>query len=142
MRVSQKGRFTFFPVALLILTAILFSFPAAAQNKATKTLSGEKAIPLLIDVGAAQCIPCKAMAPILEELRKEYAGVFQVEFIDVRENPGAGQKYGVRAIPTQIFFDASGREFYRHMGFFSKEQILDTFKKQGIALNKTAESKK
>jgi thioredoxin 1 len=142
MRVSQKGGCTFFSVAVLILTAVLFSFPAAAQNKATKTLSGEKAIPLLIDVGAAQCIPCKAMAPILEELRKEYAGVFQVEFIDVRENPGAGQKYGVRAIPTQIFFDASGREFYRHMGFFSKEQILDTFKKQGVALNRAAESKK
>lgn len=142
MRFSKTTRFMFVAAALLIGTVVLLSWPAGAQNKATKTSSPAKAIPLLVDVGARQCIPCKMMAPILEDLKTEYAGIFQVEFIDVREDPGAAQKYGVRAIPTQIFYDASGREFYRHMGFFSKEQILETFKKHGVAVGKTAESKK
>ena len=123
-------------VLLLIfaVTSLWFSLPAAAQSKekGAKTPFRAKSMPLLIDVGAKQCIPCKMMAPILEELKKEYPGVFKTEFVDVWENPDAGQKYGIRAIPTQIFYDASGREFYRHMGYFSKEQILDTFRKQGI----------
>jgi thioredoxin 1 len=128
------------PWALLLIfavTSICFSLPAVAQTKAAKAplappSSSAKSIPLVVDLGAKQCIPCKMMAPILEELKKEYAGVFKTEFIDVWENPDAGHKYGIRGIPTQIFYDASGKEFFRHMGYFSKEQILDTFRKQGI----------
>lgn len=74
------------------------------------------------------------MAPILEELKKEYAGILDVEFVDVWKNPGAGQKYGVRGIPTQIFYDANGKELKRHMGFISKQGILDEFHKLGIPL--------
>jgi len=76
------------------------------------------------------------MAPILEELAKEYKGKLKVEFIDVWENPGAGEKYGIRVIPTQIFFDRNGEEFFRHEGFYSKEDILRKFKDQGIDLGK------
>jgi len=82
------------------------------------------------------------MAPILDGLKKEYAGILQVDFIDVWENPNAGQKYGIRAIPTQIFYDASRKELYRHMGFMSKEQILDTFKNLGVELKKGPAQKK
>ena len=60
------------------------------------------------------------MAPILEELKKEYAGVLIVEFVDVWKNPEAGQQYGIRGIPTQIFYDANGKELKRHLGFISK----------------------
>jgi thioredoxin 1 len=82
------------------------------------------------------------MAPVLEELKRDYAGILKVDFIDVWENPNAGQKYGIRAIPTQIFYDASGKELYRHMGFMSKEQILDTFKNLGVELKKSPAQKK
>jgi thioredoxin 1 len=138
MRFDQKGKLISGVVLVLFLTGIFFSWPADAQNKGTKTPSPAKSTPLLVDIGARKCIPCKMMAPILEELKKEYEGVFQVEFIDVWENPGAGEKYGIRAIPTQIFYDASGKEFYRHMGYFSKEQILDTFTKYGVAIKKAS----
>ena len=47
------------------------------------------------------------MAPILEEMKKEYAGTLEVEFIDVWKNPDAGKQYGIEVIPTQIFYDAS-----------------------------------
>ncbi|MBN1867542.1 thioredoxin family protein [Candidatus Sumerlaeota bacterium] len=90
------------------------------------------ALPRLVDLGADKCIPCKMMAPILDELKTEYNGRFDVDVIDVWENPEPGQRYGIRVIPTQIFFDAQGKELFRHEGFFSKENILGKWKELGI----------
>lgn len=90
--------------------------------------------PRLLDLGATQCIPCKKMAPILEELKREYEGRLDVEFVDVWRIPGAADRYGVQAIPTQIFFDASGRELFRHTGFFAKEEILSKWRELGVDL--------
>jgi thioredoxin 1 len=91
-------------------------------------------LPKLLDLGANKCIPCKAMAPILEELKKEYAGRMDVVFIDVWQVPDAGKQFGVEMIPTQIFFDADGKELFRHTGFFSKEDILAKWKELGVEL--------
>jgi thioredoxin 1 len=92
-------------------------------------------LPKLLDLGANKCIPCKAMAPILEELKKEYAGRMKVEFIDVWQNEDAGKQYGVNMIPLQIFFDANGKELFRHEGFFGKEDILAKWKELGVDLS-------
>ena len=91
-------------------------------------------LPRLVDLGSDRCIPCKQMAPILEELKSDYRGVFQVEFIDVWKNPDSGQPYGIRVIPTQIFLDASGKERFRHEGFFAKEAILEKWRELGVDL--------
>lgn len=107
-----------------------------AANETRKVQPTEKKIPILIDLGAGKCIPCKMMAPILEGLRAEYAGRLQVEFIDVWENPSAGDQYKIRVIPTQIFFDPSGKELFRHVGFMSKEDILSKWKELGFSLEK------
>lgn len=96
-----------------------------------------EAMPRLIDLGADKCIPCKMMAPILEELKREYEGRLIVEFIDVWKNPAEAPKYGIKLIPTQIFLDASGKELFRHEGFFSKEDILSKWKELGIEVTKT-----
>ena len=72
------------------------------------------------------------MAPILEELKTEYAGRLRVDVIDVWKNPDAGKEYGIRIIPTQIFYDASGKELFRHEGFFGKADILAKWKELGI----------
>jgi len=92
------------------------------------------ALPRLVDLGAGKCIPCKMMAPILEELKAEYVGKFRVDFIDVWENPEEGKKYGIRMIPTQIFFDAAGKELFRHEGFLSKDDILTKWKDIGVEI--------
>ncbi len=89
------------------------------------------AVTRLVDLGADKCIPCKAMAPILVELRKEYAGRLQVDFIDVWKDPSAGDPYSIYTIPTQIFFDGNGKELTRHEGFISKADILATWKRFG-----------
>ena len=92
------------------------------------------ALPRLVDLGADKCIPCKMMAPILEDLKTTYAGQLQVDFIDIWKNPDAGGQYGVRVIPTQIFYDAQGQERFRHEGFFAKEDILAKWKELGVDL--------
>ena len=91
-------------------------------------------LPKFLDLGAGKCIPCKMMAPILEELKKEYAGRMTVEFIDVLKNPDAGKQYGIEMIPTQIFFAADGQELFRHAGFYGKEDILGKWKELGLNL--------
>ncbi|HZZ84084.1 MAG TPA: thioredoxin family protein [Anaeromyxobacteraceae bacterium] len=112
----------------LALPLLLASIPAAAVPASPARL------PRLVDVGAGKCIPCKAMTPILEQIRQEYAGRLSVEFIDVWKNPRAADPYRVEIIPTQVFFDASGREVSRHQGFMSKEEILARFKSAGVPL--------
>lgn len=98
-----------------------------------------KGIPRMVDLGATKCIPCKMMAPILEDLKKTYVGKLDVEFIDVWENQEAGKEYGVNLIPTQIFYDAAGNELFRHEGFFGKEDILAKWKELGVDLEKRPE---
>ena len=104
--------------------------PASAESKA--------ALPRLVDLGADKCIPCKLMAPILEELKKEHAGRLNVVFIDVWKNPSEGPRYGIQVIPTQIFYDATGKERFRHEGFIAKKDILAKWRELGVELNAPA----
>lgn len=89
-------------------------------------------LPVLIDVGAGKCIPCKMMAPILEELEESFEGRVDVHVLDLSEYPGLKAEYGISMIPTQIFYDGSGKELYRHVGFFSKEEIVGKWKELSV----------
>ena len=77
-----------------------------------------------LELGAESCIPCKMMQPVLREIAAIYPGVVDVIFHDLYKNRSVGQQYGVRVMPTQIFLDAQGKEFYRHEGFFPKDEIV------------------
>ena len=89
-------------------------------------------LPRVVDVGADKCQACKDLAPILAELRKEYAGRVSVEFVDSWKNPSAADLYQVRIIPTQIFFNADGEEVWRHEGFLSKAEFIAKFAEMGV----------
>lgn len=104
---------------------------APAENKPTAA-PVEKPLPKLLDLGASKCIPCKMMAPILDEMKETFAGQLDVKFIDVWENQQAGAEYGIRMIPTQIFYDAEGKELFRHEGFFAREDMLAKWKELGF----------
>jgi thioredoxin 1 len=126
--------------------------PAQAGDRTTTSAPSETAasdlqpppvkvaakLPRMVDLGAGKCIPCKLMAPILAELKHEYADRFLTEFIDVWENPDAGKQYGIEVIPTQIFYDIDGKELFRHVGFYGKEDILAQWKTLGIDLGSAA----
>jgi len=95
-----------------------------------------QAVPMLLDLGASKCIPCKMMESVLNDLSALYEGKLRVEFIDVWKNPRAGKVFRVNLIPTQIFYDAEGRELFRHEGYWSREDIVHKFKELGIDLEK------
>lgn len=113
---------------------LLAPLSGGAPTNAPAAPPEKKPLPKLLDLGATKCIPCKMMAPILEQLKKEYAGRLEVEFIDVWQNPDAAKPYGIAAIPTQIFYDAGGKELFRHTGFYSKADILAKWKELGVEL--------
>jgi thioredoxin 1 len=122
-------------VAVVIINKQKSSSPGTDADKGAAQVSQPATgLPRLVDLGSTVCIPCKMMAPILEGLKKEYEGRLQVEFIDVMASPDAGAPYKISLIPTQVFFDASGKERFRHEGFFSKEDILAKWKELGVDL--------
>jgi thioredoxin 1 len=123
-------------VALLAAVGLVLAKRAqektAAAGSEPVATEAARPMPRLIDLGASKCIPCKAMAPILEDLKINYAEQFQTVFIDVWEYPDAAKPYNIDLIPTQIFLDAAGTELWRHEGFLSKEDILAKWKAFGV----------
>lgn len=122
--------------AVVVAIGIVFALKprATAPAEPAPASTAEAAVPLprLLELGADTCIPCKQMAPIIEELKTAYAGQLRVDFIDVHKNEGASEVYDVRLIPLQIFFDAEGQELFRHEGFFAKDDILAKWKELGF----------
>jgi thioredoxin 1 len=105
---------------------------AEASERADTQGKTSAGLPRLVDLGRETCIPCKMMTPILEELKKEYEGRAVIEVIDLREHREAAREYGIRVIPTQIFFDADGNEIWRHSGFLAKADIVARFSEMGV----------
>lgn len=87
--------------------------------------------PVLADFGRGTCIPCRMMQPILEKLQKEYAGKVEILIVDVGEYSALAKKYHIMIIPTQIFFDSTGKEVSRHQGFMPEEDIVAQLKLLG-----------
>ena len=84
--------------------------------------------PVLVDYWAEWCGPCKAIAPTLEEVAKEYSGKLKVAKVNVDENQEIPKKYGIRGIPTLKLFK-NGAEVATKVGALSKSQLtafLDT----------------
>jgi thioredoxin 1 len=119
-------------IALLVIVAT-WAGPAAGPARA-EDLSHlpVKGMVTLIDLGATECVPCKMMAPIMEKLEKAYSGKAAIVFIDVWKHRDQASRFSIRAIPTQVFFDVSGKEIYRHVGFMSEQAIIEQLSKMGV----------
>lgn len=118
---------------------VAVGMPGQSEASETATEGRHQPLPKIVDLGAGKCIPCKAMAPILEQLKADFARQFEVEFIDVWKEPSAGEAYGIRLIPTQIFLAPDGAELFRHEGFYSREQILVKWKDLGFSFDESAD---
>jgi len=120
-------------MTMTLIISILFLVIAASPAFS----AGQKEIPVkgmvtMVDLGAASCIPCKMMEPILERLEKSYRGKAAIIFIDLRYEREAARHFGIRAIPTQVFFDKTGKEVYRHIGFMSEKDIVAQLRAMGV----------
>ena len=87
-----------------------------------------------IELGSVRCIPCQQMQTVMKSIEKKYGNQVKVVFHDVWTPEGKpfGKKYGIEAIPTQVFLDEDGKEFSRHVGFFPEEELIKILKSKGV----------
>lgn len=90
-----------------------------------------------IELGSVRCIPCREMQPIMKSIKEKYGREVKIVFHDVLSEKGQsyGVKFGIEAIPTQVFLDSKGKEYYRHVGFFSEEELVRVLKMKGVKQN-------
>lgn len=124
---------------LTILAAILINTDCSGQKSnagdKSNTESGvEKYKVTFIEVGSVRCIPCQQMQPIMKSVEEKYGSQVKVVFHDVWTEAGApyAQKYGIQAIPTQVFLDKDGKEFFRHVGYFPEEELVKVLQQKGV----------
>lgn len=136
----MKSHIRFSILSFIAITAITisgFQFPGGSTEATAQESGGSASAPVkgmvtMIDLGAKACVPCKMMAPIMEKLEKDYRGRAAIIFIDVWKDKEPAGRFGIRAIPTQIFFDKQGKEVYRHVGFMKEEAIVSQLQKMGV----------
>ena len=124
----KKAGLVFFFAVIFFCTAVMGTEEPTDERNAVPV----KDMVTMLDLGAHKCIPCKMMAPIIDKLKKEYKGKAAIIFIDVWKNKEQAARYGVRAIPTQIFFDKKGNEVFRHVGYMSEKDIVGQLRKMGV----------
>jgi thioredoxin 1 len=122
---------------LFLTAALFFSLVSPLFSESGGIKTAPQKLPRLVDLGAKKCVPCKMMAPVLDGLSKDFAGVMDVEFIDVweKENEKKAEAYKISSIPTQIFLSPDGKELWRHEGFISRDDILEKWKSLGYDIN-------
>lgn len=135
----MKGKKYIYIIIFLVLLAIVFSFKNISDNNTEATLTQEdttsdKIKVTFVELGSVGCIPCDKMQPIMKEIEEEYKGQVKVVFHDVKTAEGNPyiEEFGIRAIPTQVFLDKDGNEYFRHLGFFAKDELVKILKMQGV----------
>jgi len=125
-------------IIFLVLLAVVFGFRNISNNtEATLTQEDtmtDKIKVTFVELGSVGCIPCDKMQPIMKEIEEEYKGQVKVVFHDVKTPEGEPykKKYNIRAIPTQVFLDKDGNEYFRHLGFFAKDELIKILEMQGV----------
>lgn len=124
---------------IVLLTGILFGTCAQAdetrdsEEKASKEKKSEIKV-TFVELGSVRCIPCKKMQPVMKAIEKEYGDQVNVVFHDVwtLEGKPYARKYKIKLIPTQVFLDRDGKEYFRHIGYFPKEEVVKVLKQGGV----------
>lgn len=134
----MKRRKYLYIIIFLVLLAVVFGFKKVSNNTETnltqEDLTTDEIKVTFVELGSVKCIPCKQMQPIMKEIGEEYKGQVKVVFYDVWTAEGKPyiKEFGIRAIPTQVFLDKNGKEYFRHQGFFAKDELVEVLKMQGV----------
>jgi len=126
-------------VLFVTLTAIILNTNCTGQSGKTgdkpNSEPGKNSYRVtFIELGSVRCIPCQKMQPVMKSIREKYGTKVNVVFHDVWTEAGApyAKQYGIEAIPTQVFLDKDGKEFFRHVGFFPEEELIKVLKQKGV----------
>jgi thioredoxin 1 len=97
------------------------------------TAKSDTALVTFVEIGSVNCIPCKAMQPIMKAVEEEFNGQVKIVFHDVWTSKGKvdAAKYNIRVIPTQVFLDKDSKEYFRHEGYYPKAEVVKIIKMQG-----------
>jgi thioredoxin 1 len=106
--------------------------PKASEKSAANEVTEYKVT--CVELGSVKCIPCQQMQPVMKSIEQKYGKDVKVVFHDVWTDAGApyAKQYGIEAIPTQVFLDKDGKEFYRHVGFFPEEELVKVLQQKGV----------
>lgn len=120
-----------------LATIILITDCSGQTTKADKNNTGSEKTTYkvtFIELGSVRCIPCQQMQPIMKSIQEKYSDQVKVVFYDVWTEAGApyAKKYGIEAIPTQVFLDKDGKEYYRHVGYFPEEELVKVLQQKGV----------
>lgn len=123
-----------FLISLLFITISCNSQPkpvAADKSSENKEIKYKVTF---IELGSVRCIPCQQMQPVMKSIKEKYAGQVNVVFYDVWTEAGApyAKQYNIEAIPTQVFLDKDGKEYFRHVGFFPEEELIKILNQKGV----------
>jgi len=124
---------------IAVLTAIILNTDCSGQSakSAEKNNTGSKVDKYkvtFIELGSVRCIPCQQMQPVMKSIIEKYPTQVNVVFHDVWTEAGApfAKQYGIEAIPTQVFLDKDGKEFFRHVGFFPEAELVKVLQQKGV----------
>jgi thioredoxin 1 len=140
----RASRLVLFVCALIALSLLSFGCgresgesqdgEEAGRSTGHSTQGSENIKVTFVELGSVRCIPCKRMQPIMKEIEEEYRGQVKVVFHDVWTQEGRpyAKQYQIRLIPTQVFLDSDGKEYFRHEGFFAKDELVKVLKQRGV----------
>jgi thioredoxin 1 len=126
--------FGVFLILLLLVALSCNSQPKpAVVNKIAENNDNNYKV-TFIELGSVRCIPCQQMQPVMKSVGQKYARQVKVVFHDVWTEGGApyAKQYGIESIPTQVFLDSVGKEYFRHVGFFPEEELIKVLKQKGV----------
>lgn len=118
------------PVMMVLLLLPGCSKASDLDNVLVQARKDGKSV--VLELGSVGCIACEQMKPVIQKLRGAYAGTVEVVFVDVRQDKKTGRRFGAHMIPTQVFLDKEGKEFHRHIGYYSYEDIVAVLDKHGV----------
>jgi thioredoxin 1 len=132
MKILRKFFLLFFTLAVLIVSTDCSGQPTKAGENENKGTESVKVT--FIELGSVKCIPCQQMQPVMKSIEEKYGKDVRVVFHDVWTEAGApyAKQYGIEAIPTQVFLDENGQEYFRHVGFFPEDELVKVLKQKGI----------
>jgi thioredoxin 1 len=122
-------------LALAAVVILAVYYEGGMPKRSAETLvppPPAKALVTFVELGSVNCIPCRAMQPVMRDLEKKFGDQIRIVFYDVLQDEAPAKTYGIRVIPTQVFLDQDGREFHRHEGFYPLAEIASLLRARGL----------